>query len=129
MKLVLDTHTLVWWSQEPALLGAEAARAVARADQLVVPSICFWEVALLVRKHRLVLKRGQPVHEWAAEVLEIHRVHAEPLTPELAIAADALEMHADPADRFIVATAMAYRASIVTKDGLLASLPGVKTIW
>jgi PIN domain nuclease of toxin-antitoxin system len=111
MKLVLDTHTLVWWSQEPALLGAEAARAVARADQLVVPSICFWEVALLVRKHRLVLKRGQPVHEWAAEVLEIHRVHAE------------------PADRFIVATAMAYRASIVTKDGLLASLPGVKTIW
>lgn len=129
MKLVLDTHTLVWWSQEPALLGDEAARVISRADQLVVPSICFWEVALLVRKHRLELKRGQPVHEWAAEVLEIHRVHAEPLTPELAVAADALEMHPDPADRFIVATAMAHRASIVTKDGMLASLSWVKTIW
>jgi PIN domain nuclease of toxin-antitoxin system len=129
MKLVLDTHTLVWWSQEPALLSDEAARAILRADQLVVPSICFWEVALLVRKHRLELKRGQPVHEWTSDVLQIHRVHAEPLTPELAVAADALDMHPDPADRFIVATAMAHRAPIVTKDGLLSSLPRVKTIW
>lgn len=129
MKLVLDTHTLVWWSQEPGLLGGEAARAIARADLLVVPSICFWEVALLVRKHRLELKRGQPVHEWAEEVLGIHRVHAEPLTPALAVAADALDMHPDPADRFIVATAMAHRAAIATKDGLLASLSWLKTVW
>jgi len=129
MKLVLDTHALVWWTQEPALLGDEAARSIARADQLVVPSICFWEVALLVRKRRLELKRGQPVHEWAAEVLGIPRMHAEALTPELAISADALEMHPDPADRFIVATALAHRAPVVTKDGLLASLTWLKTIW
>ena len=129
MKLVLDTHTLVWWSQEPGLLGGEAARAIARADLLVVPSICFWEVALLVRTHRLELKRSQPVREWAAEVLVIHRVLAEPLTPELAIAADALEMIPDPADRFIVATAMAHHAPVVTKDGLLSSLSWLKTVW
>jgi PIN domain nuclease of toxin-antitoxin system len=69
------------------------------------------------------------VPEWAADVLGLARVHAEPLTPELAVAADALEMHPDPADRFIVATALAHRAPIVTKDGLLASLPWLKTIW
>lgn len=129
MKLVLDTHTLVWWSQEPGLLGVEAARAIDRADQLVVPSICFWEVSLLVRKQRLALKRGQSIADWATMVLAVPRLRAEPLSPELALAADALDMHPDPADRFIAAIALSERASVVTKDAFLRGLSWLSTIW
>jgi PIN domain nuclease of toxin-antitoxin system len=127
--IVLDTHALVWWTQQPELLGNDAAEAMALADQILVPSICFWETSLLIRKGRLSLKRGQPVDEWAAEVLAIPRVLTVALTPMLALSADALQMHPDPADRFIAATALEQHSSLVTKDELLRGLPWLKTVW
>ena len=66
--IVLDTHALVWWTQQPELLGNDAAAVIAQSDRILVPAICFWETSLLVRKGRLSLKRGQPVDEWASEV-------------------------------------------------------------
>jgi len=127
--IVLDTHVLVWWTQQPELLGKEAAEALAQSDRILVPAICFWETSLLVRKGRLALKRGQPVDEWASDVLAIPRVFPIALTPVLALSAEALQMHPDPADRFIVATALEQRSSLVTKDDLLRSLPWLKTVW
>ena len=61
--IVLDTHALVWWTQQPELLGNDAAEAIAQSDRILIPAICFWETSLLVRKGRLSLKRGQPVDE------------------------------------------------------------------
>ena len=127
--IVLDTHALVWWTQAPELLGNEAAEVIAQSDRILVPAICFWETSLLVRKERLALNRGQPVDEWASEVLAIPRVFAVALTPALALSADLLQMHPDPADRFIVATALEQRAPLVTKDDLLRRLTWLKTVW
>jgi PIN domain nuclease of toxin-antitoxin system len=127
--IVLDTHALVWWTQQPELLGNEAAEFIKQSERILVPAICFWETSLLVRKGRLSLKRGQPVDEWASEVLAIPRVVHVPLTAALALSADALRMHADPADRFIVATALEQRTPLVTKDDLLRSLTWLKTVW
>lgn len=127
--IVLDTHALVWWTQEPALLGSGASDALFRTDRILVPAICFWETSLLIRKGRLSLKRGQPVDEWASDVLSIPRVFPVALTPALALSADALQMHPDPADRFIAATALEHRASLVTKDELMRSIPWLKTVW
>ena len=127
--IVLDTHALVWWTQQPELLGRDAAEAIAESDRILVPAICFWETSLLVRNERLFLKRGQPVDEWASEVLAIPRVIPVPLTPMLALSADALQMHPDPADRFIVATALERHSSLVTKDELLRGLSWLKTVW
>jgi len=127
--IVLDTHALVWWVEQPELLGSGAAEAISRARRILVPAICFWETSLLVRKGRLALKGGQPVPQWAAEVLAIPRLRAVALSPELAIAADALDMHPDPADRFIAATAMSEKCPLVTKDGLLQVIPWLQTVW
>ncbi len=127
--IVLDTHALVWWTQQPELLGNDAAEAIAKSDQILIPAICFWETSLLVRTGRLSLKRGQPVDEWASEVLAIPRVIPVPLTPALALSADTFQMHPHPADRFIVATALEQRAPLVTKDELLRSLSWLKTVW
>ena len=70
-----------------------------------------------------------PVLEWAAKIQAIPRVDALPLTADIALLADSLNMHADPADRFIVATAIHHGVPIVTKDRLLQPLRIVKTIW
>jgi PIN domain nuclease of toxin-antitoxin system len=69
------------------------------------------------------------VSDWAERLLAIPRVQALPLDANAALRADSLSMHADPADRFIVATALEHRSRLVTKDGLLRNLKIVETIW
>lgn len=125
--LVVDTHAVVWWTLSPKLLSPRAARELADADVVGVPAIVLWEVALLARKGRLEL--DLPVAEWAERLLAIPRVRSLPLTATVALAAEALDMHADPADRFIVAAAREHGASLLTKDRLLRRLKVVRTIW
>lgn len=125
--VVLDTHTVVWWASDARLLSARARRAIDGADRLGIPAIVFWETSLLVRKRKLDL--GMPVHEWSATIQAIPRAEVLPLTADIALLADSLNMHPDPADRFIVATAIHHAVPIVTKDRALRSLRIVKTIW
>lgn len=125
--VVLDTHAVVWWASSPARLG-RAARARLEADErLGIPSIVFWEVALLVRKGKLDL--GLRVADWAAAVQSVPRVESLPLTAEIAVQADELKMHADPADRFVVATALRHGVPLISKDRLMRALRFVETIW
>ena len=125
--VVLDTHAVVWWSMEPRRLGRNAARAVRDAVRIGIPTIVFWEVSLLVRRGKLDL--GRTVVEWASLLCAIPRVDPLPLTLPVALRADALPMHPDPADRFIVATALEHGARLVTKDKLLRPLRFVTTVW
>ena len=89
----------------------------------------FWEVSLLVRERRLRLNGDQPVGAWTQQVLAIPRVQEIPLTARIALAADAADMHPDPADRFIATTAHQLDAPLVTKDRLLRDLPWLATTW
>ena len=127
--ITLDTHAAVWWTQTPEHLSTIAAEAIRRADRILIPAIVFWEVSLLVRKERLRLNDNQPVGAWAQQVLAIPRVQEVPLTARIAIGADAADMHPDPADRFIAATAHQLDAPLVTKDRLLCDLPWLATTW
>ena len=125
--VVLDTHTIVWWASDTRLLSPRARRAIDGADRLGIPAIVFWETSLLVRKRKLDL--GMPIRDWSATIQAIPRVEVLALTADIALLADSLNMHPDPADRFIVATAVHHAAPIVTKDRALRSLRTVKTIW
>ena len=125
--LVLDTHVVVWWAGEPRRLARAAQARLAAEDRLGIPAIVFWEVALLVRKRKLDL--GMPVSAWTQAIQTVPRVEALALTAEIAVRADELEMHADPADRFIVATALHHSVPLVSKDRLMRSLQLIETIW
>lgn len=125
----LDTHALIYWVCMPDLLGLTARAVLERAEELLVPSICFWETALLVRKGRLALPGGLGAGEWTRRVLEMPRVSQIPLTAHIAVMADGLVMHPDPADRFIVATALTTGSPLITKDRLLIDVPDLETIW
>jgi PIN domain nuclease of toxin-antitoxin system len=125
--IVLDTHALLWWLGTHERLSARARRAVEGGDGLLVPSIVFWEAALLARDRKVEL--GRPAPEWVRLVCSLSRVEVAPLTADIAVGSVELDMHADPADRFIVATAMARDAALVTKDSRLQKLKGLETIW
>ena len=117
--IVLDTHTLIWAVEGDGRLGPSASRLIeetVRTDRVAVSAITPWEIALLVERRRLRL--GREVGEWIAEALALPGVALIPIEPAIAIDGVRLpcEFHADPADRFIVATARHLKAPLLTAD-------------
>lgn len=85
-------------------------------------AVSFWEVAMLAAKERLALVR--PAAGLRDELLASGLVEV-PLSGDVAIAAAALDgFHADPADRFLVATAQALSATLLTADSRILDWPG-----
>ena len=125
--LLLDTHTLVWSVEYNPILGVRAKQAInraAREQRVAVSAISPWEIALLVSKGRLKLTAD--VMDWLREALGKPGVSLIALGPEVAVASTRLpwEMHADPADRILVATARHLGATFVTADRALLEMAG-----
>lgn len=131
--VVLDTHALVWWVNDSGELSRTAKRAIEAAlksdDGLVVSSISAWEIALLVRRGRLLLTMD--VATWLATVAQVPGIRFVPVDNEIAIRATDLPepLHKDPADRMIVALARHLSAPLVTGDAKIRNYRHVKTIW
>ena len=115
--IVLDTHVLVWLDQGLPDLGPDCRASADRAladDALTVSAISFWEVAMLVKRKRLVLELG--VDRWRRELLAAG-LREIPVDGRVGIRAASLtDLHRDPADRFIAATAEVHEASLATAD-------------
>lgn len=114
--ILLDTHAAVWFSTDSGL-GKQSQRMADKAladDELAVSAVSFWEIAMLIAKGRLRALRSatdQRAKILAAGIQEI------PLTGDVAIIAGELEsLHGDPLDRFILATAIANNAVLMTAD-------------
>ncbi len=127
--IVLDTHAWVWWSSKPEKLGKRAARAIAKATRIGIPAICVWEVAVKAEAKKLRFDR--PYEIWIeAALAEDPRAELLPLLPRIAVAAVQLSwQHADPADRFVVASARAHDAPLVTADEAIRASGMVRCIW
>ncbi len=120
--ILLDTHAALWFALGSDSLGRHSKRiarqAVSKA-QLVVSAVSFWEIALLVAKGRL--RSIDSARETRKFMLDVGIVELE-LSGDIAILAGELEnLHSDPADRFIAATAVAHDATLVTADERLLS--------
>jgi PIN domain nuclease of toxin-antitoxin system len=115
--IVLDTHVLLWATTDDRKLGRKTRTMIDRKwanGELAVPAIAFWEVGLLEARGRLRL--STPVREWRNAVLAAGAVELA-LDGNVALRAlDLAGLHDDPADRFVVATAVAHEATLVTAD-------------
>jgi PIN domain nuclease of toxin-antitoxin system len=123
--LLLDTHTLIWLTDGNRKLGESSKAAIRQAyreDRAMISAITPWEIALLVSKGRVTLV--QDVMDWINTALAVPGVRLTPLEPEIAVESTRLpiEMHPDPADRIIVATARHLGATLVTADQELLGL-------
>jgi len=115
--ILLDTHVALWLVADSSSLGRRTrkiAKQAAASDQLAISAVSFWELALLIAKGRL--RPPETAKEMRRRILSAGAVEL-PLTGEVAVLAAELEgLHADPADRFIAATAIAHNATLVTAD-------------
>jgi PIN domain nuclease of toxin-antitoxin system len=110
MRLLLDTHVLIWWD-EGARLRAEAKRAIREADQVYVSAVSGWEIAIKTALGRLRPSRtpADAVAESGFEELPVRLRHAEAL-------GGLRPHHRDPFDRMLAAQALAEGLTLVTRD-------------
>lgn len=115
--ILLDTHVAIWIASNTPVLG-KRRRALALAalaqDQLAVSTISFWEMALLIAKARF--KSLDSAAQLREQILRGGATEL-PLTGDIALRAVELgKLPGDPADRFIVATAIIHEATLMTAD-------------
>nr|WP_281352535.1 type II toxin-antitoxin system VapC family toxin [Phytoactinopolyspora alkaliphila] len=118
----MDTHVLVWMLAGDSRLPADVRQKIENASYAAganVSSISLWEIAMLVAKDRLQLTSD--VGAWVERVVAQPGLTVVPLAPEIAVASTRLpgDIHRDPADRIIVATARTLGATLVTADTAL----------
>jgi len=130
--IVLDTHAWVWWVAAPDRLSSQAREAVEEArhrGELFVSSFSVWEVTMLVKRGRLRLTSD--LSDWLARSEALPFLTFVPVDNHVARRSVELPppLHADPADRLIVATTLVLGARLVTKDRRLLDYPGVDSVW
>lgn len=117
--LLLDTNALLWSLRDDPRLGTAARSTIEEGwetDALAVSVVTFWEVAVLAEKRKLVL--GCEPARWRRDRLD-DGLRELPLRGAEAVRAATLGregFHNDPADRFIVATALVGGHTLLTAD-------------
>ena len=105
--ILLDTHVLLWQREGSPKLGPRARRMIEHAFEekdAAVSAISFWEVAMRVQKGHLGF--FSDVAAWRHELIR-RGLHEIPVDGDIAVRAGLLpDLHGDPADRLIVATAL-----------------------
>jgi PIN domain nuclease of toxin-antitoxin system len=91
-------------------------------EQVAVSVISCFEIAQLVKRERLILPL--PVNEWLQEALAPAGIELLPLLPAITCrAVDLTDIHKDPFDRMIIATALNYDAKLMSVDSHFKSYP------
>lgn len=129
MNLLLDTHVWLWGLLEPERLG-RAARAALEDPAVVahLSPISVWEALVLARRGRLTPRID--AGEWIRSALQTSRTTMLPVTHAIAIRSEAIPglAGADPADRFLAATALEHGMPLLTADTALLALAALPTI-
>jgi PIN domain nuclease of toxin-antitoxin system len=130
VRLLLDTHVWLWRLLEPGRLSADAEAAIASSQsELFLSPISTWETLVLARKGRLALEPTPS--EWVLDALRRSAPTAAPLSHSVALRSEALQGFAshDPADRFLVATALELDLTLVTADTAMQGFAPLTTLW
>ncbi len=119
-SVLLDTCALIWFL-DGTMPPATAARVIraGQADGIFVSPVSAWEIGLLARpRGNRVLRFLPDPKTWFQQAMASAGFRAAPFTPEIAIDASHLpgDLHQDPADRMLIATARHLNAPIVTRD-------------
>jgi PIN domain nuclease of toxin-antitoxin system len=118
MKLLLDTHVLLWWLKDPALLSDGARNAIEDGENLVyVSAAVAWEIG--IKRALGKLQAGD-----LEEALKENQFLALPVTISHALAVEKLpNHHRDPFDRMLVAQAEQEGLTLVSRDADIQRYP------
>jgi PIN domain nuclease of toxin-antitoxin system len=128
MKLLLDTHLLLWAAGEPKQLSKQARALIDDPDnELLFSAASLWEVAI---------KRGLGRHDFKVDARLLRRGLLDngyielPIVSDHVVATESLPpIHKDPFDRVLVAQATVEGITLLTIDSLVSQYPGpIRTV-
>jgi PIN domain nuclease of toxin-antitoxin system len=128
LRLLLDTHSLLWSVEAPSKLSAAAMAALQDpANDRLLSAATVWELAIKVGQRKITL--SIPYGQWMVTAVADLKVNILPITIEYAERQSSLPVHhKDPFDRLMIAQALVDGIPIVSADAKFDPY-GVIRIW
>src|ERR1700737_3039178 len=129
MRVLLDTHALLWALADPSQLSTRAVNLIKSPTNVVIVSAASaWEIAT---KHRLGRLAGAgPIVAGFAAHLATLRAEELPIRSNHALLAGSFGVeHRDPFDRMLAAQAVVEGIPLLTNDSAFAAFPALKVLW
>jgi PIN domain nuclease of toxin-antitoxin system len=128
VRLLIDTHTLIWAMDDPTKLSVPATIALQDpANDLLLSAATVWELAIKIGQRKLAL--SLPFRQWMDKAIADLQLTTLPVTVEYAERQIGLPTHhKDPFDRFIIAQALVEGMPVVCADVIFDNY-GVTRLW
>lgn len=128
MRLLLDTHTFLWWDSQPSKLPAKVLALCEDAQNEMFLSVAsIWEMQI---KHQLgKLELNMPLDKLVSEQVQKNAIQTLPVQAAHVLGIAALpDIHKDPFDRLLIAQANVEKMVFLSGDGVFKHYP-VQIIW
>ena len=116
MKLLLDTHCLIWALADAPELSAAARSLMARADEVAFSEASVWEIGLKWRKGKINLQPRRVVEQALRDGFRMCALSLEPIL----LSCELQQKHGDPFDRLLYAQARHLDYRLLSIDRTLA---------
>ena len=127
MRLLLDTHSFLWFIEDNPRLSAKAKNLLESETELLISAASLWEIAIKISMGKLSLT--QPFELFIPNQLATNAIEVLPIAVEHLALLSALPFHhRDPFDRLMIAQAIVEQLPIVSLDREFDPY-GVKRLW
>ena len=128
MKLLLDTHTFIWWDRNPEKLTPAVLDGLQSPDnQVFLSLVSIWEIQIKTQLGKLTL-RGHLADIMQQQQIE-NGLRLLPIEVTHILALDHLpQHHRDPLDRLLIAQSLVERATLVSRDPIFQNY-GCPVLW
>lgn len=127
-RVLLDTHSFLWFVTADSKLSADAERLISNGEtELLLSVASIWEIAIKVSIGRLPIP--EPLDSFIPEHLRLNRIGLLAIAPSHALEVARLPLHhRDPFDRLLIAQGMLEGLPVVSADSVFDSYP-VERLW
>jgi PIN domain nuclease of toxin-antitoxin system len=128
MRLLLDTHSFLWFLLDDPKLSQTAKDSIADPDNdIEISPASYWEIAIKISLNKYSLP--EPYEQFMERELATNQFRILPIEPKHTAALTSLPFHhRDPFDRLIIAQAMIERIPVISGDEAFAAYP-VTRLW
>src|SRR6185503_14862416 len=128
MRLLIDSHALIWYVDQDHLLSPSSSAAITDpSNDLLLSAGSIWEIGIKVGLGKLVL--SQPYRLWMTQAILDLGIAVLPVTVEYSdVQAGLPRHHSDPFDPLLIAQAMVEQVPIVSGDPVIDAY-GITRLW
>ncbi|MCL4266076.1 MAG: PIN domain-containing protein [Anaerolineae bacterium] len=132
-RWVTDTHALLWYLYDAQKLSVDAKEVFTKADageaEIIIPAIALVEIVYLAEKGRIAVDAVKNVLQLLSSHADNYAIADLNLGVAMALQMVDRAFVPDMPDRIIAATALHLNLPLLSRDGQIASLPGITVVW